>query len=162
MVTRGGGNFSVMAASPRAFRVGPSESAETGGPCRAQERPGAAQEHGAGFNAREVPKLPSVRRQLFRYPGYPGPSAHTRAGPKGQLNPAGFSFPFAGRCRLTLLFKPILLVRGGFCRPGKSGGPPLFEPSFKVQRDSTHNQSSGFAVAPGSRPQRARSFKGPS
>jgi len=59
--------------------VGPSESAETGGPCRAQERPGAAQEHGAEFNAREVPKLPSVRRQLFRYPGYPGPSAHTRA-----------------------------------------------------------------------------------
>src|SRR6267154_824123 len=57
MVTRGGGNFSVMAASPRAFRVGPSESAETGGPCRAQERPGVAQEHGAGFNAREVPKL---------------------------------------------------------------------------------------------------------
>src|SRR6266404_4679539 len=53
MVTRGGGNFSVMAASPRAFRMGPSESAETGGPCRAQERPGAGQEHGAGFNARE-------------------------------------------------------------------------------------------------------------
>ena len=44
--------------------MGPSESAETGGPCRAQERPGAAQEHGAGFNAREVPKLPSERRQL--------------------------------------------------------------------------------------------------
>src|SRR5258706_14835434 len=77
MITRGGGNFSVMAASPRAFRVGPSESAETGGPCRAQERPGAAQEHGAEFNAREGPKLPSVRRKLFRYPGYPGPSAHT-------------------------------------------------------------------------------------
>src|SRR5258705_8880772 len=63
MVTRGGGNFSVMAASTRAFRMGPSESAETGGPCRAQERPGAAKEHGAGFNAREVPKL--------QWPGMP-------------------------------------------------------------------------------------------
>src|SRR5229473_7830975 len=144
MVTRGGGNFSVMAASPRAFRMGPSESAETGGPCRAQERPGAAQEHSAGFNAREVPKLPSVRRQLFRYPGYPGPSAHTRAGPKGQLNPAGFSFAFAGCGKLLTLPFPMLLERAR-----KSGGPPLFEPSFKVQRDSTHNQSSGFAVAPG-------------
>src|SRR5258708_35971030 len=79
MITRGGGNFSVMAASPRAFRVGPSESAETGGPCRAQERPGAAQEPGAGFNAREVPKVPRVRRQLFRYSCHPAPSAHTRA-----------------------------------------------------------------------------------
>ena len=132
-----------MAASPRAFRVGPSESAETGGPSRAQERPGAAQEHGAGFNAREVPKLPSVRRQLFRYPGYPGPSAHTRAGPKGQLNPAGFSFAFAGCGKLLTLLFPMLLERAR-----KSGGPPLFEPSFKVQRDCTHNQSSGFAAAP--------------
>jgi hypothetical protein len=46
----------------------------------------------------------------------------------GRLNPAGFSFPFAGRGRLTLRFKPMLLVRGGFHRPGKSGGPPLLEP----------------------------------
>jgi hypothetical protein len=30
----------------------------------------------------------------------------------------------------------------------KSGGPPLLEPSFKVQRDRTHNQNSGV-VAPG-------------
>ncbi len=28
-------------------------------------------------------------------------------------------------------------------------GPPLFEPSFKVPRDNAHNQSSGFAAAPG-------------
>jgi hypothetical protein len=31
----------------------------------------------------------------------------------------------------------------------QSGGPPLFEPSLKVQGDIAHNQSSGFAVAPG-------------
>ena len=144
MVTRGGGNFSVMAASPRAFRVGPSESAETGGPCRAQERPGAAQEHGAGFNARKVPKLATVRRQLFRYPG---PSAHT-ARPKGQLNPVGFSFAIAGCGKLLTLLSPMLFPML-LERARKSGGPPLFEPSFKVQRDSTHNQSSGFAIAPG-------------
>src|SRR6266404_1880988 len=62
---------------------------------RSLSRPGAAEEHGAGFNAREVPKLPSVRRQLFRYPGYPGPSAHTPAA-QGPTHPAGFSFAFAG------------------------------------------------------------------
>ena len=81
----------------------------------------------------------------------------TRWRPKGQLNPAGFSFAFAGCGKLLTLLFPMLLERAR-----KSGGPPLFEPSFKVQRDSTHNQSSGFAVAPGVRPQRARSFKGPS
>jgi hypothetical protein len=73
----------------------------------------------------------------------------TRRRPKGQLNPAGFSFAFAGCGKLlTLLFPmlfPMLLERAR-----KSGGPPLFEPSFKVQRENAHNQSSGFAVAPGS------------
>jgi hypothetical protein len=45
--------------------VGPPEvSAVTGGPCRAQEQPGSYQEHGAGFNAREVPELRSMRRKL--------------------------------------------------------------------------------------------------
>ena len=62
-----------------------------------------------------------------------------------RLNPASFSFPFAGRGRLTLRFKPMLLVRGGFHRPGKSGGPPLFEPSLKVKRDDAHNNY-GFSV----------------
>src|SRR6266403_5330219 len=57
-----------------------------------------------------------------------------------RLNPASFSFPFAGRGRLPLHFKSTLLVRGGFHRPGKSGGPPLFEPSFKVQRNDAHSQ----------------------
>jgi hypothetical protein len=67
-----------------------------------------------------------------------------RGRPKGQLNPAGFSFAFAGCGKLLTLPFPMLLERAR-----KSGGPPLFEPSFKVERDSTHNQSSGFAVAPG-------------
>jgi hypothetical protein len=58
MVTCGGLNFSVMAASPRAFRVGPSESAETGGPRRAQEQPGRLPKSTARkFNARDVSKL---------------------------------------------------------------------------------------------------------
>ena len=44
----------------------------------------------------------------------------------------------------TLALKAMLL---GYTR--KSGGPPLFEPSFKVQRENAHNQSSGFTAAPG-------------
>jgi len=48
---------------------------------------------------------------------------------------------------LLLPFKAMLPL--GHAR--KSGGPPLFEPSFKVQRENAHNQSSGFAVAPGSK-----------
>ncbi len=35
------------------------------------------------------------------------------------------------------------------CSARKPRGPPLFEPSFKVPRDNAHNQSSGFAAAPG-------------
>ena len=47
---------------------------------------------------------------------------------------------------LQLPFKAMLLSEraGG----GKSGSPPLFAPSFKVQGNTAHNQSSGFAVAP--------------
>jgi hypothetical protein len=32
---------------------------------------------------------------------------------------------------------------------GKIWRPPLFEPSFKVQGENAHNQSSGFRAAPG-------------
>jgi len=67
-------------------------------------------------------------------------------------NPAGLSLAFAGFGELlTLPFKAMLLE----CAR-KSGGPPLFEPSFKVQRNSAHNQSSGFAVAPGLKAHNAR------
>jgi hypothetical protein len=70
----------------------------------------------------------------------------TRGRPKGQLNPAGFSFAFAGCGKLLTLLFPMLLERAR-----KSGGPPLLAPSFKVQRDTAHNQSSGSAVAPRSK-----------
>ena len=41
-------------------------------------------------------------------------------------------------------------------------GPSLFEASLKMKRNSAHGVSSGFAVAPGSRHQHTRAFKGPS
>jgi hypothetical protein len=48
---------------------------------------------------------------------------------------------------MLLPFKAMLLLERAGGR--KSGGPPLLAPSFKVQRNTAHNQSSGFAVAPG-------------
>jgi hypothetical protein len=47
---------------------------------------------------------------------------------------------------LLLPFKAMLLSERA--RGRKSGSPPLFAPFFKVQRNTAHNQSSGFAVAP--------------
>jgi hypothetical protein len=62
--------------------------------------------------------------------------------------PAGFSFAFAGRGELLMLLLPFkAMLPLGHAR--KSGGPPLLEPSFKVQRENAHNQSSGFTAAPG-------------
>ena len=65
-----------------------------------------------------------------------------------RLNAAGFSFAVVGRGELLMLlpFKAMLLSERA--RGGKSGSPPLFAPSFKVQGNTAHNQSSGFAVAP--------------
>jgi hypothetical protein len=59
--------------------------------------------------------------------------------PARRFTPAGFSLPFALRGMLTLLLEPMLLERAR-----KSGGPALLQPSFKVQRDATHYQSSRF------------------
>src|SRR5882762_8007430 len=56
-----------------------------------------------------------------------------------RFTPAGSSLPFALRGMLTLLLEPILLERAR-----KSGSPALLKPSFKVQRDATHYQSSGL------------------
>ncbi len=64
--------------------------------------------------------------------------------------PAGFSFAFAGRGEWLMLLPFKAMLPLGHAR--KSGGPPLFEPSFKVQRENAHNQSSGFTAAPGQRP----------
>jgi hypothetical protein len=88
----------------------------------------------------------------------------TSAGKEARrLNAAGFAFAVVGCGDLMLLlpFKAMLLLKRA--RGRKSGGPPLFAPSFKVQRNTGHNQSSGSAVAPQVQgPQRARSLKGPS
>jgi hypothetical protein len=63
-----------------------------------------------------------------------------------RFTPAGFSLPFALRVKLTLLLEPMFLER-----TRKSSSPPLLEPSFNVKRDTAHNPSSGFLVAPVSR-----------
>jgi hypothetical protein len=62
-------------------------------------------------------------------------------------NLAGFSLLFAGG-GLLLLTRRIAMLLGN---SRKSGGPPLFAPSFKVQRDNAHNPSSGFRGRPRSR-----------
>jgi hypothetical protein len=61
-----------------------------------------------------------------------------------RLNATGFAFAVVGRGELLmlLLFKAMLLLERA--RGRKSGGPPLFAPSFKVQRNTAHNPSSGF------------------
>src|SRR5258706_8115809 len=58
--------------------------------------------------------------------------------------PAGFFLPFADR-GLLLLTRSFAMLLGN---ARKSGGPAPLEPSFKVERDSTHGQCSGFVVAP--------------
>src|SRR3984893_9289621 len=104
---------------------------------------------------------PSFNRQLPKqFPGrLPIAASPTRPRARGGLKrvnalpptqPGGFFFCLcrARRDLLTLAFKPMGLGRGRGTWRGKSGGPPLFKPSLKVQRDDTHNQNSGFAVAP--------------
>jgi hypothetical protein len=51
--------------------------------------------------------------------------------------------------------------RGRCSRRGNFSGPPLLEASLHVNRNTAHNQSSAFVVAPVSRPQLAWSLKGP-
>ena len=70
-----------------------------------------------------------------------------------RLNATGFAFAVVGRGEflMLLLFKAMLLLERA--RGRKAGGPPLLAPSLKVQRNTAHIQSSGFAVAPqGQRP----------
>jgi hypothetical protein len=47
---------------------------------------------------------------------------------------------------MLLPFKAMLLSERA--RGRKSGSPPLFARSFKVQRNTAHNRNSGFAVLP--------------
>jgi hypothetical protein len=85
-----------------------------------------------------------------RSAGGDGSNTATRgagSGPRPRCRrPAGFPFAFLGRRDepLMLFFKAML-----FGWTGKSGRPPPLEPSLKVQRNIAHDQSSGFAVAPG-------------
>ena len=65
-----------------------------------------------------------------------------------RLSPAGFPVGFGRAELLILLFILALLGRGFWRLPGKSGCPPLFELSLKVQRDLAHYPTSGFAVLP--------------
>jgi hypothetical protein len=61
----------------------------------------------------------------------------------------GFFFgTLVGGTGCTLPFKLMLFRLYRWFR-SKSRGPPLFEPSLKVERDIAHNQNSGF-VAPNS------------
>jgi len=56
----------------------------------------------------------------------------------------GFSFALAGLGHLLILaFKLSFFERG---RTDESGGPPLFEPSLKVEGDIGHIQPPDFAL----------------
>jgi hypothetical protein len=63
-----------------------------------------------------------------------------------RLNATGFAFAVVGGGELLMLlpFKAMLLLERA--RGRKAGGPPLLAPSFKVQRNTAHNQSSGFVA----------------
>ena len=109
--------------------------------CRAQST-GTADNKGAGSG-------PRLRARRFTSAGKGRRQAR-------QLNAAGFSFAVVGRGELLMLlpFKAMLLLERA--RGRKSGGSPLLAPSFKVQRITAHNQSSGFTVAHGLKTHNAR------
>jgi hypothetical protein len=72
-------------------------------------------------------------------------------GPQARcFNPAGFSFGFGGCGEGGLAFRSMRLRRRR--RPGKPGGPPLFKPSFKIQRDSAHDPKLPGSRSPRSQP----------
>jgi hypothetical protein len=76
------------------------------------------------------------------------PRSHRLCRPQAhRFNPAGFSIGFGGFGKLLLLLK-LALGRRWRSRPTKSGGPPLFEPSLKVEGYKAHHRNSGFAVLP--------------
>jgi hypothetical protein len=78
------------------------------------------------------------------------------------FNPAGLSFGFDRRGkRFRLVFGAMPFRRRWQNWPRQSGGPPLFELSFKLQRDGAHDPDSGFAVLPWWAYQRSTGPKGP-
>jgi hypothetical protein len=79
----------------------------------------------------------------------------------GRLKLVGFSFALAGRRRLPTVPCKLMLFRRVRRLRSESGGPPLFEPSLKIEGDTAHNPKLRL-VAPGLMdPQRAGSLKGP-
>src|SRR4029453_16632106 len=79
---------------------------------------------------------------------------HRRASVRDLTRPVGchggfFVFAFGWRGSLFLTFKPLLLRSRRWIRPRKSGGPPLFELSLKVQRDVAHYPPPGSRSCPG-------------
>jgi hypothetical protein len=88
--------------------------------------------------------LPRVREGA----GASVPRSRRRCRPQARrLNPAVFSFGFGGLGKLLLL--RLALGRRWRSRPDKSGGPPLFEPSLKVQRNVAHNPPADSRSCPG-------------
>ena len=65
-----------------------------------------------------------------------------------------------GRHAVDRGFRADLLGRGRI-RRHESSGPPLLKPSLKVKRNGAHGKAPRSWSPPVSRPQRARSIKGP-
>jgi len=64
--------------------------------------------------------------------------------PRWLDHPVSYCFSLARRVQLLILPFQLTFRRGRRIRSGESGGPPLFEPSLKVERDTAHHQNSGF------------------
>jgi len=81
---------------------------------------------------RRADPQPRANAGLERLRRWPGPAA-------GRLKLVGFSFALAGRRRLPTLRCKLMLFRRVRRLRSESGGPPLFEPSLKVEGDTAHN-----------------------
>src|ERR1700722_7874728 len=78
--------------------------------------------------------------------GASDPRSRRRCRPQARRFNPGFYFGFGGFGKLLLLLR---LAFGRWQRrPAKSGGPPLFEPSLKVQGYTAHNRNSGSRSCP--------------
>ncbi len=86
--------------------------------------------------------------QMFQGRGASVPRSRRRCRSHARrFNPAGFSFGFGGCGKLLLL--RLALRRRWRNLPRKSGGPPLFALSLKVERNIAHNRAPGSLSCPG-------------
>jgi hypothetical protein len=74
------------------------------------------------------------------------PRSRRRCRPQARRFNPGFSFGFGGFGKLLLLLR--LAFERWQRRPAKSGGPPLFEPSLKIQGYTAHIGNSGSRSCP--------------